>query len=115
MRTDRRLVLMGESGECICSARKRGNPAVNCSIVSSKESRASKDSSKLVDEVLLKGGNACKLSVNDCEASDGSVKERPIFEGDRLMIEPMKESSVVLACSSSGKCRAGLNLGVFEL
>lgn len=101
IRTDRRFVFTGESGECISSGCTMVNPAVNCSILSSKESKASNDSSKFVDEVLLKGVRACKLFVDGCEASCSSVVGRLNLDGDRLFMECTKESSVALAPSVS--------------
>lgn len=115
IRTERRLVLMGDSGDSISSAGNNGNPAVSCSMLSSRESSASKDSSNLVDETLLKGVKARKLSVGVCECSDCSVIDKPSLEGDRLLIDCTKESSVDVAGLSSGMCIAGSNLGVFEI
>lgn len=64
------VIFMGDSG--ISSAGRCGRLSVNCSMLSSRESIASKDSSK-EDDVLLCDDVALRLSGNDITLEDSSV------------------------------------------
>ena len=104
-RSDSCEIFRGDLGECISSAGSIGSPAVSCSIVSSSESMASKDASKLVDDVLRKVGvlaDALSISRPNTESRGPVVgmRQELSLAGDRPAVVPCAVPSTTVQAGS---------------